>query len=208
MITTAQPGPLLAAAAAAAAGSDQDSHGALGESELIGVLCAWQRLASWAQAGQAAAVITLARRRAAQAAGLKNRHLAEHTDDEIAAALTLTGRAASRLGSVAAGLERLPEVLGALRAGQVDWAKACVFVDELAAVDDAGAQRLARQFLGRAADGLPGSCATGCAGPRCSMTRTPPGSAGGKPAKAPGSRPGTSRRAMPPWPGGNCGPPT
>ncbi len=143
------PGPLLAAAAAAAAGRDQDRHGALGESELIGVLCAWQRLASWAQAGQVAAVITLARRRAAQAAALKNRHLAEHTDDEVAAALTLTGRAASRLGSVAAGLERLPEVLAALRAGRIDWAKACVFVDELAAVDDADAAWLARQFLSR-----------------------------------------------------------
>ena len=143
------PGPLLATAAAAAAGSDQDRHGALGESELIGVLCGWQRLASWAQAGQAAAVITLARRRAAQAAGGNNRHLAEHTDDEVAAALTLTGRAASRLSSVAAGLDRLPEVLAALRAGQIDWAKACVFVDELAAVDDADAARLARQFLSR-----------------------------------------------------------
>jgi hypothetical protein len=143
------PGPLLAGAAAAAAGSDQERHGALGESELIGVLCGWQRLASWAQAGQAAAVIALARRRAAQAAAGRNRHLAEHTDDEVAAALTLTGRAASRLTSVAAGLDRLPEVLAALRAGQVDWARACVFVDELAALDDADAGRLARQFLGR-----------------------------------------------------------
>jgi hypothetical protein len=143
------PGPLLAAAAAAASGDDQEKHSALGESELIGVLCGWQRLASWAQAGQAAAVITLAHRRAGQAAERRNRHLVEHTDDEIAAALTLTGRAASRLSSVAAGLDRLPEVLAALRAGRIDWAKACVFVDELAALDDADARRLAGQFLGR-----------------------------------------------------------
>src|SRR5271165_902323 len=143
------PGPLLAQAAAAAAGGGQDGHGGLGESELIGVLCGWQRLASWAQAGQAAAVIALARRRAAQAAGRENPHLAEHADDEIAAALTLTGRAASRLSSVAAGLDRLPEVLAALRAGQLDWARACVFVDELAALDDAGARQIARQQLGR-----------------------------------------------------------
>jgi hypothetical protein len=39
------PGPELAAAAAGA-----DGHrGQLGESELIGVLCGWQRLAAWAQ---------------------------------------------------------------------------------------------------------------------------------------------------------------
>ena len=41
------PGPLLAQAAAAAAGCDQDRHGGLGESELIGVLAAagsgWRR---------------------------------------------------------------------------------------------------------------------------------------------------------------------
>ena len=148
-LDTLVPGPLLAMAAAAAAGGGLDRHGVLGESELIGVLCGWQRLACWAQAGQAAAVIALARRRAAQAAEMNNRHLAGHTDDEVAAALSLTGRAASRLGSVAAGLERLPEVLAALRAGQVDWAKACVFVDELAAAGDGDAARLAHQFLGR-----------------------------------------------------------
>ncbi len=40
-------------------------YAGLGESELIGVLCASRRMASWAAAGEAAAVVTLARRRAA-----------------------------------------------------------------------------------------------------------------------------------------------
>jgi hypothetical protein len=40
----------------------------LGESELIGVLCAWQRLISWAQAGQADALTALTQRRKQQSA--------------------------------------------------------------------------------------------------------------------------------------------
>ncbi|HUB40533.1 MAG TPA: hypothetical protein VMA72_16930 [Streptosporangiaceae bacterium] len=47
VLDAAAPGPVLAAAVAAAA----TRGSGLGESELIGVLCGWQRLASWAQAG-------------------------------------------------------------------------------------------------------------------------------------------------------------
>lgn len=57
------PGPDLAALAAAT----DVGRAELGESALVGVLCAWQRLTSWAQAGQAATLATLVRRRQAQA---------------------------------------------------------------------------------------------------------------------------------------------
>ena len=67
---------------------------ALGESELIGVLCAAARMEALAAAQKTEAIITLARRRTAQARERKNLHLAEHVGDEIAAALTLTGRSA------------------------------------------------------------------------------------------------------------------
>jgi hypothetical protein len=145
------PGPLLAKmTAAAVTGMDGQGHARLGESELIGVLRSWRRLASWAQAGEAAAVSALAGRRQAQAADRDNPHLAEHVDDEVAAALTLTGRSAGRLTSVAAGLARLPDVLAALAAGQIDWARACVLVDELAGLDDDDAADIARSLLGRA----------------------------------------------------------
>ena len=118
---TLVPGPLLARlTAAAVTGQDGQGHARLGESELIGVLRAWRRLASWAQAGEIAAVSALAARRAAQACDQGNQRLAEHVDDEVAAALTLTGRSAGRLSSVAAGLARLPEVLAALARGEID----------------------------------------------------------------------------------------
>jgi hypothetical protein len=147
-LDTMAPGPWLgeAVAAATAGGHDQ-----LGESELIGVLCAWRRMSSWAAAGEAAAVLTLDRRRAAQAQETGREDLAEHVGDELAAALTLTGRAAARLLSLSRGLGRLPCVHAVLERGEIDWAKAGVFVDELAVLEsDQAAREIADRLVGRA----------------------------------------------------------
>ena len=143
---TLPPGPDLAYLAA---GTDA-GRAELGESQLIGVLCAWQRLISWAQAGQAATVTTLVRRRDAQARELDRPALAEHVSDEIAAALRLTGRSASQLLFMADGLDRLPEVYASLQRGEIDWAKACLFVDQLAGLSDEDAREIAAALLGRA----------------------------------------------------------
>jgi hypothetical protein len=130
------PGQVLAGFAAEA---QADLLEQLEDSELVGLLCAWRRLASWAAAGEVAAVITLARHRAAQAREKKNPHLMEHVGDELAAALTLTGRASDRLLSLSAGLARLGATLAALTEGLIDWPRAMVFVDELAALADGDA---------------------------------------------------------------------
>jgi hypothetical protein len=114
---TAAPGPALAAAADDAA----TRRAELGESELIGLLCGWQRLIAWSQAGQAACLTTLVRRRKQQSVELSRPDLAAHVDDETAAALALTGHAASRLLDVATGLARLPEVNRDLTTGRIDW---------------------------------------------------------------------------------------
>jgi hypothetical protein len=106
----------------------------LSDDELVGVLCAWRRLGSWAMAGELAAVSELARRRPAP--GLNQDG---HLDEEIAAALTLTGRAASRLTGLAAGLARLPGTAAALREGRIDGPRAAVIADETCALDDAAA---------------------------------------------------------------------
>jgi hypothetical protein len=142
------PGPDLAWLAAAT----DASRAELGESELIGVLCAWRRLTSWAQAGQAATLITLTRRRDAQARELGRPSLVEHVSDEIAAALRLTSRSANLLLDAAGGLDRLPDVQAALKRGELDWAKACLFVDLLAALSDDDAREIAAALLGRAGD--------------------------------------------------------
>ncbi len=138
------PGPQLATYLAA---ETLRGHAVLGESELIGVLCAWQRVAAWAAAGQVAAINALSARRRAQARQLQNPHLAEHVTDEVAAALVLTGRAAAGLAGDAAALARLPQVHAALSAGRIDWRRAVVFGTELAALGDHDANQIAGQIL-------------------------------------------------------------
>jgi hypothetical protein len=131
------PGPELAAAAAAASAAPDG----LGESELIGVICSWQRLAAWAQAGLAAGVNQLVARRKDQSVALRRPNLASHVDDEVAAALALTGQAAGRLLTVAGALARLPAVSAALACGRIDWVKAGLFADYLAGLPDAAGGR-------------------------------------------------------------------
>jgi hypothetical protein len=62
--------------------------GRLDDDQLVGVVVAWRRLASWAAAGELAAVAELDARRRAQVAGGADAHLAEHVADEVAAART------------------------------------------------------------------------------------------------------------------------
>jgi hypothetical protein len=147
------PGPVLAGFAAEAVAGGLAN---LGESELIGVLCAARRLSSWAAAVETDAVITLARRRAAQALQEKRPGLIDHAGDEIAAALTLTRRAGTRALDTGAGLERLDATRAALYAGVIDGPRSVVFADELAALDAAGARKAEAVVLPRA-----GSMTTG-----------------------------------------------
>jgi len=145
-------GAMLAILADRTADTTADGHAGLGESELIGVLCAWRRLASWAAAGQAAAVTALSRRRSVQARELRNPHLSEHVGDEIAAALTLTGQTAAGLHADALELARLPHVHASLAAGRIDWPKALVFARELRALPAPAARGLAAKVLPDAPD--------------------------------------------------------
>jgi Domain of unknown function (DUF222) len=117
----------------------------LSDDELVGVLCAWRRLGSWAMAGELAAVSELAGRRPAP--GLSQEG---HLDEEVAAALTLTGRAAARLTGLAAGLARLPGTAAALEAGRIDGPRAVVIADETSALDDAAARAVEERVLAAA----------------------------------------------------------
>jgi hypothetical protein len=147
---TQLPGPALAQALLVAVGiplTGGGRHGELGESELIGVLCGWRKLTSWAQAGEAAAAHALSLRRLEQSRKPGMRDLAEHCGDEVAAALRLSAGQADRVLEVAAGLARIPEVHAALEAGQIDYAKACAFVDLLAGLSAEKAREIARKLL-------------------------------------------------------------
>ena len=142
------PGAVLAGLAGDVA---EAGLGRCSDDELIGVLRAGRRLASWSAWLELSAVGELMTRRLAQeAAG--HAHVAEHADAEIAAALTLTGRAAGRLLDQAMALQRLPLTARALAAGAIDVPRAMVITDELSGLDDAhAAAAVEERLLTRAA---------------------------------------------------------
>jgi hypothetical protein len=140
------PGPVLAgfASDAWAAGLDR-----LTDDELIGVMRAARRLSSWAAAMELACVADLWRRRTVEEdAG--NSGAARHADDEIAAALTLTGRAADRVLDLAIALRRLPLTSQALAAGDIDLPRAMVVADEVTGLGDDHAVAVEHAIAGSA----------------------------------------------------------
>jgi hypothetical protein len=141
------PGAVLAGLAA----DKQDAGLArVSDDELAGLMIAWRRIASWATAGELAAVAELDRRRTAQAAAGADPLLVEHVADEVAMVLTLTSRAAGKLTDFALSLARLPKTRTALRAGDIDAPKALVIIDELTGLAGPHAARVEASVIGRA----------------------------------------------------------
>jgi hypothetical protein len=105
--------------------------GTLSDDELAGLICAARRNASRQAALELAAIGELAARRAGPdgAPG-------EHLEDEVAALLKLSGRAAAKRVALAAAMARLPAVAQALAAGRIDVDRSGAFADELIVVDD------------------------------------------------------------------------
>jgi hypothetical protein len=135
-----EPGPVLAGFAGDAV---DDGLAVLDDDALVGLLCAARRLSAWTASIELRAVSHLSGRRAAYAAATGDRRQADHVGDEVAAALTLTCRAADRLVSLAAGVTRLPAAAAALAAGRIDMPRAIVFTDELAGLGDVAAAAVA-----------------------------------------------------------------
>jgi HNH endonuclease len=123
--------------------------GRLNDDELIGVMRAARRLTSWAAAMELAAMGDLWRRRVTEEqAG--DTDAACHADDEIAAALTLTGRAADRVLDLAIALRRLPLTSQALAAGDIDLPRAMVIADEVTGLDGEHATAVEHAVAGSA----------------------------------------------------------
>jgi hypothetical protein len=143
------PDPVLAGFADDAV---RDGLGVLSDDELVGLLGAARRLTSWQAATELAVVAELDARRRQESARPGHSRVSEHVVEELAVALTLTGRAADHLLGVARGLSRLPMVLAALSAGVLDRAKAEVFVTELSALSDIAAAAVAAALWSPARD--------------------------------------------------------
>ena len=150
------PGPALATftadAAAAEPASDPAALHRLSDEELTGVIRGWRKLSSWAQAGELAAVAEMAARRHAEALGAGDRQSVadEAATDEIAAALTLTSRAAQALSERAISMRELPATQAALAAGRIDMPRALVLLNSLAGQHPALARAVETQVINQA----------------------------------------------------------
>jgi hypothetical protein len=136
----ADGGPLdVLAAGITLAEFTDDAHaraGDLDDDSLIGVLRAWDRLTSWAQARKLNLIAELARRRPADRTppappGEFPVKLSEFLPDEIAMALTLTQRGAENQVGLALDLAARPRIAAALEAGRIDLYKARILLEAL-----------------------------------------------------------------------------
>jgi hypothetical protein len=119
------------------AGCAEDAHAALAgltDDELVGVLRAWARQESWAQARKLAAITELARRRPADGTppgrpGQLPANVSEFAADEVGLALTLTRRSAGAQLDLALALAARPATAALLEAGAIDLVKVRVIID-------------------------------------------------------------------------------
>ena len=124
----------------------------LDDGELVELIQAWERLASWAAAGQLAAVAELARRRPSGtgAGDPAVPEVSEFAVDEVAAALRLSRPAAGARLHLAVELGRLPATSAALAEGALDVPRARAVVDAVTVLDAPLAAAVERQVLPRA----------------------------------------------------------
>ena len=154
VLDTSAPGGSLAGLTDAA--TRDGGLAELSDDELIGVLQAWRRLESWCSAGTLAAIAELARRRPAEGrapapSGAFPAELSEFIGDEVAAALTISGRTASSYLDLALDLAtRLPGTAAALRAGRIDYSRARLVADATRVLTDEQAHAVETRVLASA----------------------------------------------------------
>jgi hypothetical protein len=137
-------------AVAADAAVEDDSFDGVSEGELVGVMCAWDRVEAHAAARKLAVVAELARRNPAP-------EDAEFTADEVANALGESRFRADELMGTAGHLDtHLPGTQAALRDGTLSLGKARLIVNATGLLDPAEARAAEAGVLDRAARLTPG----------------------------------------------------
>ena len=140
----------LAVAADAAAAGEDGRFAGVSEAELVGVLCAWDRVEAHAAGRKLAVSAELSRRNPAPPD-------AEFTADQVAYALGESRGRADTLIDLAQTLgTRLPGTAAALEDGTVSRYKAEIIARATALLDDAGARAAEDKVLDRAARLTPG----------------------------------------------------
>ena len=138
-------------AVAADAAAEEDRFAGVSEGELVGLMCAWDRVEAHAAARKLAVIAELDRRN-------PKPEDAEFTADEIANALGESRFRADELMGTAGHLDtHLPGTSAALRDGIVSLAKARIIVAATALLDPAEARAAEQEVLDRAGRLTPGS---------------------------------------------------
>ena len=150
MVFDVLPGCAQLAVAADAAAED-DGFSGVSEAELVGIMCAWDRVEAHAAARKLAAVGELARRN-------PEPEDAEFTADQVANALGESRFRAGELTGTAGHLDtRLPGTKAALRDGTVSLGKARIIAAATGLLDEAEAAAAEAGVLDRAGRLTPGS---------------------------------------------------
>jgi hypothetical protein len=138
------PGTELAARLAAVR---RAGYGKLSDTEVCGVIAAWQRLASYSTEGILDAIAGFDARRAGPGG-----RPGEHADAEIARLLTLTPQGAAMLTGQSRDLQRLPQIKALLAAGVIDPRRADVITGQLAVLSDEDAAAVESVIAPRAGE--------------------------------------------------------
>ena len=209
LLLDTMPGrPELARFADAAAGPDDAFNGA-SDDELLGVLCAWERLESHAAARKHAAVAELIRPRpardcAAEGPARMPRAWDEFTAAELCAVLARSRYDADQMLGLAHDLEvKLPGTRAAFLDGIIGQEKAEIIARATAVLDAREARAAEDLVLDRAGRLTPGGLRSAVARSSRSPPRRPKSAASRRPVR-PGWNGGPRRPATPGWPAGNC----
>jgi hypothetical protein len=163
MALDVMPGCAGLAVAADAAAGDDDSFAGVSDAELLGVVCAWDRVEAHAAARKLAAVAEVYRRRPEPGCGIYGPGrmpvaCEEFAAAELAAALGESRARAEDLLGCAWELEtRLPGTAAALRDGVICWSRAVIIMRATQFLDQAEAAAAEAKVLGRAGRLTPGS---------------------------------------------------
>jgi hypothetical protein len=156
------PGGLVLMSFAGDAAGEDDTYPGATDDELVGAICAWDRVQSHASARKHAAAAELIRRRPAPGCGLAGparmpAGWEEFVPDELASALAQSAWAAASLLELAAELAvKLPGTAAAFRAGIVQENKVRIIAAATQLLDPAEARAAEALVLDRAGTLTPG----------------------------------------------------
>ncbi len=193
---------LAVAADAAVGGGDEDCFDGVADHELIGLLCAWDRLEAHMAARKLAVAAELFRRNPEDgfepSPGAMPEVVSEFAADQLACALAESRHHADGMLTMAWHLAtRLTGTMAALRDGVITRFKAEIIVRATVALEPEEARKAEAKVLDRAGRLTPGSLRAAIARAVMEVAPRKPGSGGRKPGRTPGSSAGRRTPATP-----------